>query len=111
MTASTPYPAAGSASSGSQRARYGRCGGSLGLQSSSDAQQEIPHLDAQPLGDALEHLGRRVLLTAFDLREIRDGDVGAFGDLPQGEPALGPDGPQRLTDGREQIRLPWRRVD
>src|SRR5215210_1819002 len=110
-TASTPSPSGGSASSGGQRACYGRRDGGLGLQGGGDAEEEDLHLYPQASGDTLEHPGRRVLLAPFDLREVRNGDVRAFGDLPQGEPTLGAYRPQRLAGGREQVRFPLRRMD
>src|SRR5919202_5639250 len=97
--------------SGSQRTFNGRCCVSLRLQGASNSEEKIPHLDAQTFGDTLEHSRRRILLSAFDLCKVRDGDVRAFGNLPQGEPTLGAGCSQRLTDGRKQIHLPLRGVD
>src|SRR5919199_1903875 len=97
--------------SGSQRTFKGGCGVSLRLQGASDPEEKIPHLDAQTFGDTLEHSRRRILLSAFDLCKVRDGDVRAFGNLPQSEPTLGAGCPQRLADGRKQIHIPLWGVD
>src|SRR5918993_3995452 len=82
-----------------------------GLQRRGDPDEQLAHLDVEPAGDALKDLRRRVLLAAFDLRQVRDRDVGALGDLLQRESSLATLRPQGLSDGREKIPFVPLRTD
>ena len=49
---------------------------------------ELLRGDPQRLGDLLQHLGRGLAETTLDLAQVRVGDAGLLGELPQGETRL-----------------------
>src|SRR5918998_4129479 len=70
-----------------------------------DADEQLADLDLEAAGDALEDPGRGVFLAAFDLGEVGDGDVGALGDLLEGQAPLRALGAQGLPDCPEEVAV------
>src|SRR4028119_1910047 len=62
--------------------------GGRGFERGGDADEKLAYLHLEAARNAFQHPRRGVLLAAFDLGAVGDGDVSALGDLLEGEAAL-----------------------